>query len=358
MVCENIDHSRIELVRRNSRRWTGLLLALVTAAVVAACSQTMPSPTPLPSPTDVPTATPTPVPVVIFEDATLPAPDPEGLARLSRLFSSVPASHNTAVFMDIQALENSSLLREAVDLEELGLQGILPTVATGLLDGLAIAATESGQDPITVLDGKIDVETLLQLAGGFGISVGEPKSETYRGHGIWTIDVFGIGLAVGQADANTVVMTSDSFAGGAPALELVKSSMDTFDGLSPSLLDDSANKQLLSRLPTGFSTALIGPCGDLKELVAVIDLPGCASAAISADVLDPDGVVFYGLALFQEEGSAAAALQMALQRIQAQGELLFGDATVGQDEKLVWIRGVVDPAKVAQALKAFSSASP
>ena len=358
MACEYMGPSGIELVLRNSPRWAGLLLALVTAAVVTSCSQVMPTPTQLPISTAVPTATPTPVPVVILEDATLPAPDPEGLARLTRLFSSVPGSHSTAVFIDIQALENSLLLREAVNLEELGLQGIWPTVATGLLDGLAVAASASGHDAITVLDGSIDVEALLQLAGGFGISVGEPKSETYRDHRIWSLDVFGIGLAVGEADANTVVMTSDSFAGGAPALELVKGSLDTFDGLSPSLLDDSVNKQLLSRLPTGFSTALLGPCGDLKELAAIIDLPGCTGAAISADVLGRDGVVFYGLALFQEESSAAAALEMALHRTQAQGELLLGDATVGQDEKLVWIRVTVNPAQVAQALEALSLAPP
>ena len=352
--------SRIEFVRMNSRRWAGFLPALVITAVVAACSQAMPTPTPLPNPTAVPTAAPTVVPaatptltgVVIAGDATLPAPDPEQLARLFRLLSLALEGYSSAVVIDVLALETSFLLQESINLEAIGLQGILPTAVISLLDGIGVAASGSGQGPLMMLDGQVDVETLLQLAGG------QPKSERHRQHGVYSLDLAGLSMAVGQADATTAVLTAGSGAEGSSALERVKSSLDSFDGLSPNLLDDRETKQLLSMLPTGFAAALLGRCGDLRELAPVIDLSGCAGAAISAEVLDQDRMLFYGLVRFQDESSAAEALELAVQRIDAQGRLPLGSATVGQEKEIIWARLVVDRAQVTQALRAFSLASP
>ena len=358
--------NRIMNTRQLSRRWSGIFLVLISAMILAGCSQATaiptatptpsPTPTPLPSPTPVPTATPTPA--VILEEGKLPVPDPEQLARLSSLFSSVPIDYSSVVFMDIRALENNSLLQEAVNLKELGLQGILPTAATALLDGISVAGSERGQGPITAMDGDVDVENLIQLAGGFGVSVGGEDPETYREHRVWNLEVFGFSLAVGQADPTTAVLASGSSAGGATPLELVKNSLDSFDGLTPSLLDDPAAERLLNRLPTGFSAAIVPLCADLKELAQVIDIPSCGGAAISAGMLSEDSMVIHGLVLFEDESSAAEGLKVTLQRIQEQGRLPFGTVTAGQEEELVWIRVIVDPAQVVQALKAFSLASP
>ena len=358
--------NRIRNTREVSRRWGGIFQLLISAFILAGCSQATvlptatptppPTQTPLPSPTPVPTETPTPS--VILEEGTLPFPDRVQLARLSRLLTSVPAGYSSVVFMDISAFGNNSLLQEAVNLKELGLQGILPTAATALLDGISVAGSDSGLGPITAMDGDVDVETLIQLAGGFGVSVGGQDPESHREHRVWNLEVFGFSLAVGQADATTAVLASGSSAGIATPLKLVKNSLDSFDKLTPSLLDDPTAARLLNRLPSGFATAIVPECADLTELAQVIDIPGCGGAAISAGMLKEDSVVIFGLVLFQDESSATEGQKVTLQRIQEQGRLPFGTVTAGQEEELVWIRVIVDSDQLSQGLKAFSLASP
>lgn len=252
-------------------------------------------------------------------------------------------------------METNPILQDAVNsLEGLGLRGILPAAATSLLDGLGVVAGNNGQGPITLLDGEVDVESLLNLAGGFGLSIGGVESQIYRDHKIWGLDVLGLTLAIGEADATTFVITLGSPIGGPPALELVKSALDSFDGVAPSLLDSPGPQRLLSKLPSGFLTTLLGSCGDLKELASIIDLPGCTGAALSAAVLGTDDLIIYGIVGFQDESSAVAALDTAMQRIEEEGGLPFGGVSVGREDELVWARVVVDSAQVAQALKDFS----
>ena len=101
-------------------------------------------------------------------------------------------------------------------------------------------------------------------------------------------------------------------------------------------------------------TTVFRRCGDLGDLGIVIDLPGCASAAVSADVLSEDTVVFYGLAGFEDESLASAALQMALERIEAGASSPFGEVAVGQEGPLVWTRVLVDAAQVSEAVQALN----
>ena len=260
--------------------------------------------------------------------------------------------------MDVQRLEQSPLLRESVDLEELGLQGSFLFDAIGVFDGLAVAAGEGVQGPISVLEGDIDVAELLELAVGFGLSIGGLEPELYRDHRLWNVDVLGLTLAIGEADATTVVLSSGSLSGGAPAPDLVKASLDGFDGLGPNFLENPVFQRLLGRLPSGFITTLLARCGALGELSAIIELPGCAAAAVSADVVGEDAVVFYGLAGFEDETAAAAVVQVALERIEAEARLPFGNVAVGQEKELVWTRVIVEPEQITQALDSLSLPKP
>ena len=250
-------------------------------------------------------------------------------------------------------MEGSPLLKSAFDLEGLGVPGIVPTAAISLLDGAGVVTGPPGDGSLAVLDGSIDVESLLQLASGFGIALGGPEPETFRDHRVWSIDAFGLTLAVGEADATTVVVSSGFFSENVSSLDLVKGSLDSFDGLAPRWLDNPINERLLNRLPSGFVTTLLARCGDLARLTPVIDLPGCAAAA-SAESLGADGVVIYGLIAFDDATLASAGLKLAIQRIEADGGLPFGEVTAGQEEELVWTRVLIDTAQVAQALKALS----
>lgn len=339
-------------------RWTSILLVLLAAIALSGCTQGASSSTPVQSPTatptPIPTATPTPDLTTKLEDGVLPAPDPHRLAKLSRLLSLVPAYFGTAVFVDVRALEASTLLDSEFDLEGLGLPSIVPTAATNLLDGLGVVAGPQGGGSLAVLEGPIDVESLLQLAGGFGFGLGAPEPETYRDHRVWNIDVLGLILAVGEADATTVVLSSGLSSENVSYLDLVKDSLDSFDGRAPRWLDDPINDRLLNRLPSGFVTTLLARCGDLAQFEAVIDLPGCAGAAASAQSLGANGVVIYALIAFEDATLASAGLELAIQRIATDGGLPFGEVSFGQEGELVWTRVLIDTSQVAQALKALS----
>jgi hypothetical protein len=341
---------------RFTRRVTGLLFALLLTVALAACGEATPVPTATPTPTATPVPTPTPVPaaVVVLGDISLPSPDPDRLAKLTHLLSVVPSGYSTAIFMDVQALESNPALKETLSLESLGLAGMLPSAATSFVSRLVLATGEGGQGAFTVLEGSFDVEALLDVASGFGISIGSPEPETYRDHRVWSMDVFGLTLAVGEADDSTVVFASGSPLGGAPAVELVKGALDVFDGLQPSLLDEPGIRGLVDQLPSGFAATVIRHCSDLGELSAVIDLPGCAGGAVSAGLQADQTVVFYGLAGFEDESLAAAALETALERIEGGVDLSFGELALDQKGSLVLAKVLVDPDQVAQAARSLT----
>jgi hypothetical protein len=256
--------------------------------------------------------------------------------------------------MDARALESSPTLQETLSLETLGLGGALPSAATGLIDRLVLATDEGGQGAFTVLDGEFDVEALLGVAAGFGLSVGSPEPEAYRDHQVWSMEVFGLTLSVGEADDSTVVFATGSPLGGAPAVDLVKGALDAFDGLQPGLLDDPEIRGLINRLPSGFAATVFHRCGDLGELGTVVDLPGCAGAAVSASLQDDETVLFYGLAGFENESSAAAALQLALERIEGGASLSFGELVLDQEGPLVLATVLVDPSQLAKAARSLT----
>ena len=327
----------------------GLLLVLLAALALAACSQVEPTPTPTATPTPTPPATPGPL--VVREDLSLPVPDPNRLAQVSKLLSSVPANYHSVVALDIHGLKESPVLKRLVDSNALGIPGIIPIDATGLLDRVAVAVAQEGQ--ITLLQGDIDVASMLKLVAGFGLTLEIPDPEDYRGHQVWDIDILGITLALGQADATTVIFSGGASAEGPTAAVNVKATLDTFDGLTPGFLSQPNAQRLLERLPSGFVAAVLAECAGLGQLATVIDIPGCIGAAISAEITGEGEVTFYGLAAFQDEAQASAALEIALERVQDEDALPFDEVAVGQEQELIWTIIVVREEQVAEALGAF-----
>ena len=158
---------------------------------------------------------------------------------------------------------------------------------------------------------------------------------------------------MGQADPTTVIFSSGSPAGGPTAVAKVKESMDAFDGVAPRFLSRPNAQRLLERLPPGFAAAVLADCSGLGQIATIIDIPGCAGAAISAELTGASQVTFYGLAAFQDEALASAALEIALERVQEEEDLPFGEVAVGQEQELIWTIVSVESEKVAEALEAF-----
>lgn len=329
----------------------GVLAVLLAALALAACAQAEPTPPTIPTATPVPTPPATQAPLVVRRDVSLPAPNPNRLAQVSELLSLIPANYHSVIALDVQGLKESPVLSGLVDAEQLGIPGIIPIDATALLDRVAVAAT--GESQITLMQGNIDVASMLNLLGGFGFSLNIPDPEDYRGHQVWDINILGITLALGQADATTVIFSPGSHSGGPSAVANVKESLDSFDGLAPGFLSRPDGQRLLERLPSGFAAAVLAECSGLGQLATIIDIPGCRGAAISAEITGAGEVTFYALAAFQDEAQASTALEIALNRVREEDALPFDEVAVGQEQELIWTIVTVESEKVAEALEAF-----
>ena len=336
-------------------RLATLFLAVAAALTLLACSQTEPTATPTPVPTATPTPIASPTPTISLGDISLPSPEPNRLAALTQLLSLVPEDYTSALILDLKALEDSPLLREAVGPRQLGIPAIVPPEAIDLLDAIGVAAGEGGQGAIAILSGTLDVASLLQLAGSFGLTVEIPEPETHRSHQVWGLEVFGLTLAVAQPAARTVVLSSGTASSSASALDVVKASLDTFDGVNPGILDNPDHLRLVNTLPSGFAALLTAKCGEQAVLGTILDFPGCTGAAISAAASGEDEVVFYGLVSFTDDSAAAAALQIALERLEAERELLPGEVTAGQEGELVWAKVLVEAEKVVEAIESLTA---
>ena len=320
---------------------------------MAACSQAEPTSTPTPTPTATPVPSPTasPAPLVVRRDVAFPTSAPSRLNQVSALLSAVPGSYHSVIALDVQGLKESPVLSGLLDSERLGIPALIPIDATALIERVAVAATGEGQ--ITVMKGDIDVASILKLVGGFGFSLNIPDPEDYRDHQVWDINILGVTLAVGQADPTTVIFYSGPPAAGTTSVAKIRESLDTLDGVSPGVLDSDDALRLLERLPSGFATTVVSDCAALGEVATVIDIPGCIGGAISAEIAGPGEVTFYGLATFQDETQALAALEIALDRAQDEDGLPFDEVAVGQEEELIWSIITVQSEQVAEALETF-----
>ena len=129
----------------------------------------------------------------------------------------------------------------------------------------------------------------------------------------------------------------------------IRESLDALNGMSPGFLHSADALRLLQRLPSGFATTALPDCVALGDIATVIDIPGCIGGAISAEITGTGEVTFYGLAAFQDEAQALAALEIALDKVQDQDGLPFDEVAVRQEEELIWIVITVQSERVAEA---------
>ncbi len=137
----NVSPSRV-------RSSATLLTLLTTAFVLAACSGGSGlSSGPTPEPGDSPTSTPNSF--GDFATANITPAGPERLTNLTSLLSLVPQEYESAVYLDLGILRSNVLPTRSVDAQALGLSSALPSLATGLVNSVAIASDSEALRIIT-----------------------------------------------------------------------------------------------------------------------------------------------------------------------------------------------------------------
>ena len=122
----------------------------------------------------------------------MPTSDAVKLARLSHGLSPVPAQYAQALHLDLAALREHPDVQAAHPVGEPGGTGRLPPSAAKLLDSLVVASRDGGEGLIVILDGPVDIASLIQVAGAAGITLGGTKAESHRDHRVCDIDFLGV----------------------------------------------------------------------------------------------------------------------------------------------------------------------
>jgi len=299
--------------------------------------------------------TSTPVPYREFADAEVPPADPERLARLTDLLSLVPDNHGAAVYLDVELLRSDPVLSSIITAEVLGLDSALPSIVTGLVNSIAIAADLKTQTLVTAFQSDIAIANLLQFASNFGLPLTTGGPVPHEGHDIWNIDFQGNVLAIGEAGDSTGVAAGGLVAAASEARGLVVASLDAFDGRSAGLLDAPGLSALMADVPSGFAAAALSQCQVLPLLNSVPELPGCTGAVASASLLSDELAVVHALIGFEDEDQAAAAMQLAAGALESQKATRdFEDLGVRQEGANVRARVIVEVAKIADAFQMFA----
>ena len=280
------------------------------------------------------------------------------LSDFSHLLSPVPKGHGPLLYMDMETLRERPGLQKALKLQAMGALAFLPPSASGLLNSVLVAVDQAGQGAIVVLDGPINVASLMQMASSFGISSEPPKPEAYRDHQVWSINVFGFAVAVGTLDESTAVLGSGLSAQTTSAKGMVEDALDAFDGVEPRVMDDSRISQVVDNLPVGVVVAVFGDCGNLSSPTAASGLDGCISAGASAELLGQDKVAINAVAVFQQEEQASAALETFNADGIRLGDLVPEKSIARQEGLLVRVRLITNLEQVGRAFDAFGLPGP
>lgn len=337
-----------------------MLMATVLAVFIfAACSTETTPATDVPQPTAEPiapptsTPAPTPVPYEDFAGAEIPPADPEQLAQLTKVLSLVPESFGSAVYLDTEFLRSNESLGAIINRDVLGLDVALPSIATGLVSRLAVAADLQTRSVVTPFQSDFAIADMLRLAGGFGLQLGGDGPTNYQGHDVWELNVLGTVLAT--ADATTGIAAADQSITPAEATALVEASLDGFDGRSGSILDAPGLSALLAAVPSGFAAEVLTQCETLPLFHDTQGLPGCTGVVVSSDILPGDLVVFHALIGFTGQDAALAGMQQAAESLgnerESQG---FEDLGLRQEGGNVRVRVIVDVSKFAEAFRLFT----
>ena len=293
-------------------RLSVIVRALVAIALIVSCAQATIDPTPTTAPTSTPppTLTPTPVSTNGSSAESLPSPDPEWPDRLTHLLSLIPSNHSPAIFLDVKAALADPDIRQSLDLEVLGLLDTLQPGASKSADSAVVAFRQDGGGMVTVIRGVLDVDGLLTAAGGLGLVSPSPEPERYRGYNVRIVDVFGISLALASVDGSTLVIATGSPTGGTTGTEHLKAALDSSDGLAAGLLDDPETARLVSELPAGVTTVVLGDCANLATLFSLETLRGCTGAAVSADIAESGSGAISAFVSYQDEVQASVAMDL------------------------------------------------
>ena len=329
----------------------------MTAIFLVACSaQATPTTEPATAepavqPSVAPTATPEPY--EDFATAAVPPPDPERLAQFTKLLSLVPESYGSAVYLDMEFLRSSASLAAFISLESLGLDVALPSLATGLVNNVAVAADFQNRSLVTPFQSIFTIVAMLQVGSSFGLQLNEVGPQTYEGHNIWEIDALGVVLALAAADESTGVA-----AAGPVATVLAEASLDAFDGRSARLLDAPGLARLIGNVPSGFAAVTLSQCERLPLFDDVTALPGCTGAVVTAGMLSDNLVVIHALIGFAGQDQARSAVEHATEALAKQNRIHgFEDLGARQEGDTVRLRVIVGLPKLTDVFRLFAPTS-
>lgn len=343
------------------RAGTAFLAAIMTAVILAACGgaePTLPAVSAASEATPQPSVAPTPIPYGDFSSADVPSADPARLAKLTRLLSLLPASYGSAIYLDMESLRSNMSLANSISPEVLGLELALPSIATRLVNAVAVAADFQTRAVVTSFESDSTIVAMLQVGSNFGLQLNEGSPQTYEGHNIWDIDALGVVLALAVADETTGVAASGQDSTGSGAVGLVKASLDAFDGRTARLLDTPGLASLVGDVPSGFAAVVLSQCERLPLFADVRALPGCTGAVATASMLSSELVVLHALIGFSDQDQARFALNLATIALASQ-DLIHGfeDLGVRQDGDNLRVRVIVDVAKFTGVFRLFAPSS-
>jgi hypothetical protein len=194
---------------------------------------------------------------------------------------------------------------------------------------------------------------MLNAASSLQITSKLPEPEAYRDHQIWSFNEFETSLAIGSVDATTSVAAAGSSPSDVSPPKRVKSALDTFDGLTPRLLDSSAVSQVVNRLPQGVVVAVFDGCRALGSQPCVGSLQDCSVMGVSAKLLFQNALAINIVAAFQEDGLAKAALQTLNDAELRLVGSVTQDSAARQEGSLVWVRQIIEFDQIGDVFDAF-----
>lgn len=341
-----------------------ILAAAFTLVFLAACSTATKLATKTAPPTIEPTATPVPTPAATtipygdFANAKISPADPERLAQLTKLITLVPESFNSAVFLDLESLKSNESLADLINPKILGMDVALPSIASGLVSRIAVAADTQNRSLVTPFQSEFSIGDMLRLASGFGINLGGDGPTSYEGHDVWVINAFGTVLAMAAADDTTGVAAAGQAIAPDDARALAEASLDAFDGRSATLLDTPGLSGLLADVPSGFAAAVLSGCSTVPLFDDVQELSVCTGVVVTADMLPGDLVVFHSLVGFPDQAVAGLAIEQAAEALEKENRSQgFDDLGVRQEGRNLRIRLIVSLPKFAEVFQLLASSN-
>ena len=335
-----------------------ILVSVMAVGLLAACATetTSPATSTAAGPTVVPTATP--IPYEDFANAVIPAANPERLAQLTNLLFLVPESFGSAVYLDMEFVRDNDTLANLASPEALGIEVALPSIATGLVDTIAVSGDFETSTLLTPFQSKFPIGDMLKVAGGFGFDLGGDGPTTYEDHDVWGIDILGAVVAMATAEGGTGVAASGRGLTVKDASALAQTSLDAFDGRADSLVNAPGLTELLAKVPSGFAAGVLSQCASFPLFTgAVLDV-GCTAVVVSVGILPGDLAVFHLVIEFPAQKFATAAIQITSELLEkAKQTHEFEDLGVRQEGELLRVRVIVDVGQFSDVFRLFASSN-